>query len=143
VDTEGVIGSPVRDQVFTFSPAGRASFPVTVTGTATDAGGAQPGVTQVKVIVKNIEHVEYFCGAPGCGGGTGGTSPFGAAFTAVDATLAAPGASSTAWSLTFPVYDHPHTYSISAYAVDLDGQIDSTKAKVSRICVEDPGQACP
>lgn len=139
---ETTIGSPRPDQVFAF-PAGRASFLITVTGTATDPGGTHPGVARVRVIVRNIEHDEYFCGAPGCGGGTGGSFSYGAAFTTVDATLAGPGATTTTWSLTFPVYDHPHTYSIDAYAVDLDGHLDSTKATVARLCVVDPGQGCP
>lgn len=138
---ETTITSPRRRQVFAF-PAGRASFPVTVTGTATDPGGANPGVARVRVIVQNVEHNEYYCGAPGCSGGEGGSSYFRAAFTAVDATLDSPGATSTTWSLTFPVYAHPHNYTVSAYAVDLDGEADTTKARVSPVCVRDPGMDC-
>jgi len=56
--------------------------------------------------------------------------------------LASPDATSTGWSLTFPVYDHPHDYRITAWAIDRDGQADQTRAKVARFCVLDPGMAC-
>ena len=47
------------------------------------------------------------------------------------------------WRFTFPTYDHPHTYSITAWAVDRNGNPDPTRAVVSRICVRDVGGTCP
>jgi len=57
----------------------------------------------------------------------------------INAKLASPGATSTTWSLTFPTYDHPHKYRLTAWAVDDDGEVDSTKAVVKFICVKDLG----
>ena len=134
--------SPVRKEVFPFPTSGRTSFPITVEGTATDLAGAHPGVAHVKVVVKNIEHDEYYCGGLGCAGGSSEFSAFTPRHTTVLATLSDPGATSTSWTLTFPVYDHPHTYSITAYAVDRDGEADTTRARVSPICVRDDGGTC-
>jgi outer membrane protein assembly factor BamB len=109
---------------------------ITITGTATDSGGAHPGIAKVQVIVKNIQHSEYYCGpdpsqpAGGCWQAT--------SFTNL-ATLTSPGANSTNWSLTFQVYDHPHQYRITAFATDLDGETDPIRAVVNKICVNDPG----
>jgi outer membrane protein assembly factor BamB len=135
------IGSPRVDQLFTF-PNGRQSFNITITGTATDTMGTKPGVATVYVVVENLEHGEYFCGPPGCGGGeTGRWKPV---WFKVAATLANPGAKSTTWTLTFSTYDHPHTYSITAWAVDRNGNPDPFRATVSTICVKDPGATtCP
>jgi hypothetical protein len=36
-------------------------------------------------------------------------------------------------------YDHPHSYYVTAWAVDLDGEADQTHAQVSRFCVNDAG----
>ena len=49
----------------------------------------------------------------------------------------------TNWTTTFPTYDHPHKYRIAAWATDLDGQQDTSKAQVQRICVRDPGDLSP
>jgi hypothetical protein len=43
--------------------------------------------------------------------------------------LASPKATATAWTTRFPTYDHPHTYRIAAWATDLDGQPDTSKAQ--------------
>jgi outer membrane protein assembly factor BamB len=131
------IASPTRKQVFNFPPPGRVSFPITASGTATDSGGAHPGIAKVTVVVKNIEHAEYYCGPSGC---PGTPSVFWQTkYTTVLADLAQPGAVSTNWSYTFMTYDHPHKYSVTAWATDADGEVDTTKAKVSPICVRDPG----
>jgi outer membrane protein assembly factor BamB len=131
------ITSPVRKQVFNFPPSGGVSFPITVTGTATDSGGANPGIARVNTVIKNIEHSEYYCGSGGCPGNPGVF--WRPTYTVVPATLASPGATTTNWSLTFPTYDHKHKYSITAWAVDRDNEADPTKAKVSPICVRDAG----
>lgn len=135
---ETTITSPKRKQVFNL-PAAPQSINITVTGTATDPSGAQLGVQRVKVVIKNIEHSEYYCGPGGCPGATGESPYWTSKNTTVDAVLASPGASTTSWSLTFPTYDHRHKYSISAYAYDRDGEKDPTKARVSPICVRDQG----
>ena len=134
------ITEPAPSQVYYF-PTARDSFPITVRGHAVDSGGAHPGITKVVVTVMNIEHGEYFCGAPGCNGGAGSgeASEWTPTRTTVLATLASPGAPETDWTLTFPTYDHPHKYRITAYAQDADGEVDSTPAQVLRICVRDPG----
>ena len=126
---DSAITSPTRKQVFNFPPGSQQSFPITISGVASDAGGQNPGVREVVVVIKNIEHVEYFCGGPSC--------TWTPRFTKLYATLDRPGATSTNWSFTFSVYDHPHRYSITAWAVDRDGERDPTKAKVSPICVRD------
>jgi hypothetical protein len=131
------ITSPVRKQVFNFPPIGGVSFPITVTGTVTDSGGASPGIARVNTVIKNIEHSEYYCGSGGCPGNPGVF--WRPTYTVVPARLASPGAITTDWSLTFPTYDHKHKYSITAWAVDRDNEADPTKAKVSPICVRDAG----
>jgi hypothetical protein len=132
------ITSPTKDQTFVFPNDTRQSFPITVYGTATDTTGAHPGVASVKVVVRNTEHSEYWCGAPNCATGGG---QWQSAYVEVDATLASPGGTSTNWSLTFPSYDHPHNYRVTAAARDLDGEADVTKASVT-FCVRDRGFNC-
>jgi outer membrane protein assembly factor BamB len=116
---------------------GPATFPITAQGTATDSGGANPGIARVNVVITNIEHGEYYCGSSGCPGTPGVF--WRTRYTTLQATLAQPNASSTAWSLTFSVMDHAHKYSISAWATDRDGEVDPTKVRVSPICIRDPG----
>ena len=130
------VTSPIRKQVFNL-PTPPASFPITAQGTATDSGGATPGIAKVTVVVTNIEHGEYFCGSNGCPGTPG--IFWRTQYTTLQATLAQPNASSTAWSLTFSVMDHAHKYSISAWATDRNNEVDPTKMRVSPICVRDPG----
>jgi outer membrane protein assembly factor BamB len=140
------ITSPVYRQVFHFPLNAVGHFDcdspqppcaITITGTATDSGGAHPGVQQVRVTVRNIEHSEYYCGPnPSNLEGGGCWSPT----TVINsATLASPGATSTTWSLTFQAYDHPHKYRIVAWAVDKDGEQDPIRASVGRICLRVPG----
>jgi outer membrane protein assembly factor BamB len=128
---------PTRKQVFNFPPSGGVSFPVTAEGMATDGGGRTPGIASVNVVVTNIEHREYYCGPSGCPGAP--SVYWRPTYTVVQAVLTSPGATSTRWSLGFPVYDHAHKYSVSAWAVDRDGERDPTKARVSPICVRDAG----
>jgi outer membrane protein assembly factor BamB len=140
---ETSITSPVFKQIFHFPGGVRQSFPITVTGTATDPGGSQRGITAVKVVIKNIEHGEFYCGSNGCSSGGGESTAWRPVFTILDASLGNPGGNSTTWSITFPTYDHPHKYRITAWAFDADGEQDQTRAVVSRICVRDPGDnAC-
>ena len=130
------ITAPRRKQVFNL-PAPPATFAVTAQGTATDSGGATPGIARVTVVITNIEHGEYYCGPAGCPGTPG--VPWRTQYTTLQATLAQPNAPSTSWSLAFQVMDHAHKYSISAWATDRNGEVDPTKVRVSPICVRDPG----
>jgi len=130
------ISQPAPNQIFYF-PNGRQSFPITISGTATDTAGAHPGVARVQVAVLNIEHGEYYCGPAGCPSQPGVF--WRAKYISFKAALATPNATTTSWQTTFPTYDHPHKYRITAWATDLDKQIDTSKALVGRICVRDPG----
>jgi hypothetical protein len=132
---ETSITSPVFKQIFTFPGGIRQSFPITITGTATDPTGTNRGVAKVYIFVKNREHGEYYCGPAGCAGG----ALWSPTYRKLEATLASPGAASTTWSFTFPTYDHPHSYFVAAWAQDLNGEIDQTRATVQRFCVRDPG----
>jgi outer membrane protein assembly factor BamB len=142
------ITSPTQRQVFQFplNPSDSQRFncdspqppcTITITGTATDPGGAHPGIAKVQVIVKNIQHVEYYCG-PDASNLQGGGCWQATTFKNL-ATLTSPGAVSTNWSLTFQIYDHPHQYRITAWATDLDGESDPVRAVINKICVNDPG----
>jgi eukaryotic-like serine/threonine-protein kinase len=132
---------PKFKQVYYFPNGVRQAFAITITGTATDPGGANPGIGHVYLIIKNREHDEYFCGPGGCKT-PGGESPlWSPTYKRVEATLDSPGAVSTTWSYTFTTYDHPHSYYIAAWAVDLDKEVDTTRAQVSRFCVHDPGDS--
>ncbi len=68
---ETSISSPVFKQIFTFPGGVRQSFPITISGTATDPTGTNRGVAKVYIFVKNREHGEYYCGQAGCAGGSG------------------------------------------------------------------------
>jgi outer membrane protein assembly factor BamB len=129
------VTSPVFKQVFTFPGGTRQSFPITISGTASDPTGSNRGIAKVFIFVKNREHGEYYCGPAGCAGG----AQWSPNYRKLEATLADPGAASTTWTLTFPTYDHPHSYFVAAWAQDLDGEIDQTRATVQRFCVRDPG----
>ena len=135
------ITSPVFRQVF-HPPVDSSSnlfvvpYYITVSGTATDSGGANPGIDQVLVTVRNIEHAEYNCGPATAGTPEGCWQP---TLITQQATLANPGANSTSWSFRFPIYDHDHKYRIVAWAVDKDGEADPTRATIDRICVRHPG----
>jgi outer membrane protein assembly factor BamB len=135
------ITTPMQRQVFHFPTDANGdpihvSFPIDVEGTATDPFGTHPGVANVMMTITNDEHGEYYCGAAGCG-----TSGEGASWSPTQATLTfpvnPPGGTSTTWSMSFPVYDHEHTYTITAWAVDKDGWTDPTRASV-HVCVRPP-----
>jgi outer membrane protein assembly factor BamB len=136
------ITEPVRKEVFNFplNPDGTINhtpFPIDIAGTATDPGGTHVGIAAVYVTVKNIQHQEYYCGPAGC---PGDPSVFWAEHPVhFAADMDSPGAASTNWSASFPVYDHPHTYTIRVVAIDEDGERNTTKPSVGPICVNDPG----
>jgi PQQ-like domain/Bacterial Ig domain len=70
------ITSPTRKQVFNLSSP-PTTFPITAQGTATDSGGANPGIAKVTVVVTNIEHASTTAGpaaARGRRGSSGGPS---------------------------------------------------------------------
>ena len=131
--------TPALRQIFYFPNGVRQRFPVQLWGWASDFAGAHPGIAAVYVVVKNIQHAEYWCGAPGCAGGDGQSDDFTPTYSIVKATLSDPGSTTTGWAISFPVYDHPHSYRLIAYAVDNDGQVDPFRATVDRICVRDVG----
>ena len=56
-----------------------------------------------------------------------------------EATVSNPGGTSVTWSITFPTYDHPHSYYVAAWAQDADGLQDTTHAQLARFCVKDVG----
>lgn len=133
------ISAPKNKQVIHL-PDPATSIPITVEGTATDSGGSNIGVQNIRVVIQNTEHGEYYCGAAGCPG-----SPnvmWRTTFTRLTVAPANPGAATTTWTVTFPSYDHPHNYSVTAQAVDRDGEMDPSKARVSPICVRRPGEGC-
>jgi outer membrane protein assembly factor BamB len=135
------ITSPVFRQVF-HPPLNAATglfyvpYYIQVSGTATDSGGAHPGIAKVLISVRNIEHAEYNCGPATVSAPEGCWQP---TSTSRLATLASPGATSTNWTFQFPIYDHPHKYRIVAWAVDKDNEADPTRFVVGRICVRNPG----
>jgi outer membrane protein assembly factor BamB len=130
------IDSPLNDQLVYFPAPGQA-FTITVQGTATDTAGTKPGVAAVWIVIKNLEHNEYYCGAPGCGT-SGESSSWRPTYKKLSLPLDAPGATFTTWSMDFTTYDHPHNYRITAWAVDRDGYQDLVNPSI-RICVRDAG----
>jgi outer membrane protein assembly factor BamB len=132
-----VINVPVHKQVYNLA-AVPVPVPITVSGTATDTAGPHPGVAQVKLVVLNLQHTEYWCGAPGCAV-PGNPAQWTTVYSTVNVPLGTPGGRSTGFSITLPSYDHPHDYRVTAWAIDNDGNPDPFKANVSRICVRLPG----
>ena len=65
---ETTITSPLAKSVFHFPNNVRQVFTIPIAGTAVDSGGSLPGIAQVRVSIKNIEHSEYYCGPGGCPG---------------------------------------------------------------------------
>jgi hypothetical protein len=127
---ETSVTSPVFKQVFSFPDGVRQEFDIALAGQATDAAGPQPGVSRVYVTVKNREHGEWYCG-------TCAVKWRQTVYRNV-ATLADPDSTSTSWRLAMRAYDHPHSYYVSAWAVDRDGNEDATRAVLQRFCVRDP-----
>ena len=119
-------------------PNGRNVYPITVTGTATDTRGANPGVQRVYVEVRNSDHNEYYCGPAGCPGLPEGTL-WQPQWAQIEATLSNPGGTSTEWSIVFPTYDHPHNYRFRVKPVDRDGETSQGWIDGGKICVRDPG----
>lgn len=112
-----------------------------VEGTATDTAGARPGVASVWIVVKNLEHNEYYCGLAGCSS-SGESTSWQPTYKKLAVPLGSPGAQTTGWTFSFPTYDHPHNYRVTAWAVDLDGYQDLVNPTI-RICVRDAGgEAC-
>jgi outer membrane protein assembly factor BamB len=140
------ITSPMQDQIFSFPVDGSGNvqhihFPIPIRGSAVDTAGTPAGVSYVWIVIRNIEHDEYYCGPAGCGSAS--TTGWAPTWRKLKVVVASPGATSTSWSYSFPTYDHEHNYRITAWAVDANGQQDLTRAHV-RICVRDPGAAtCP
>ena len=130
------ITAPAAGAVIAFPGGVRQEFPVTIRGSASDPGGSVRGVLQVKVRVQNLDHGEYFCGPPGCN--SFGVSRWVPSVQAPLATLASPRANTTTWSITVPMYDHPHGYSITAWAVDEDGLVEQSRP-TRTFCVRDAG----
>ena len=134
---ETTIDEPVNKEVVHFPGGERQRFAVALRGTATDPGGARLGIKKVNVVVKNREHGEYWCGPAGCGDGT--SFDWSPTYKLLTATLVSPGAATTEWSLDVPVYDHPHSYFVMAWATDKDNEKDETRAMLGRFCVRDVG----
>ncbi len=137
---ETTITSPLSKSVFHFPNDVRQVFTIPIAGTAVDSGGSLPGIAQVRVSIKNIEHSEYYCGPAGCPGDP--THVWTSKFVSILATLASPGAVSTSWTSSFQTYDHPHNYAITAWAIDRNGERDPTNANVHPICVRDAKSGC-
>lgn len=111
----------------TVRPDGRLSYParqqavplttVQFAGTATD----NVGVTQVRVALKHVETGRWWSGS--------GSTGFSTSFRYWDATLDAPGATSTGWSWPW-MPRVPGTYRIQVQARDAAGNVDGTMPNV-------------
>lgn len=103
-----------------------ANTTITVKGMAKDTGGVTAGIRAVKVIVENLDHGEYFCGAPGCNAFSDDPNyRWTSAETAVSANYSSPN-----WSLSIPLYNHSHNYRVTAWAIDKDGKLDQSRTVV-------------
>jgi outer membrane protein assembly factor BamB len=131
-----VITAPAEGQVLHFPGGTRQEFSTTIRGSASDPGGTRRGVTKVMVVVQNLEHGEYFCKLPTCN--PFGDFPWTSAYNAQPATLASPGAATTNWSLPVLLYDHPHSYMVTAWAVDGNGHVEQSRP-TRTFCVRDAG----
>jgi outer membrane protein assembly factor BamB len=130
------ITAPTAGQVLHFPGGTRQEFTFTIKGTASDPGGSKRGVSRVMVVVQNLDHGEYFCKLPTCN--PFGDFPWTSGFNAQPATLASPGAASTNWSLPVLLYDHPHDYMVTAWAVDGNGHVEQSRP-TRTFCVRDTG----
>jgi hypothetical protein len=135
------ITAPANGEVRTFPGGVRDEFNVTVRGSAFDPGGSTRGIKEVRMIVQNLEHGEYYCGSPTCNVFAPDV-PWVPDAVSFKASLASPGANSTTWSGPVQVYDHPHRYLITAWAIDENGLIEQSRA-TSIFCVrDDPAPSC-
>ncbi|MDQ1519496.1 MAG: eukaryotic-like serine/threonine-protein kinase [Actinomycetota bacterium] len=134
------ITSPTANQTIVFPGGVPQTFNVTISGTASDSGGNTPGVAYVFATVENIDHGEWFCGAPGCN--RFGPSPWTGDYRTFQATLANPGAVSTSWSIVMPTYDHPHAYQATVWAQDRDGHVQQLRKPIT-FCVKTASGPCP
>ena len=104
-DPNGTVTSPTNNQVVQPGPR-------TFTGNATD----DVSVTNVRVAIRNVTTMQWW-------NGTG----WGSTFVNLEATLTAPGTTSTAWSLAWTVPTGTANYAIQVTAVDGTGKVDATK----------------
>ena len=54
------------------------------------------------------------------------------------AKLAVAGANTTTWSISVPMYDHPHSYMVTAWAIDENGLVEQSRP-TRTFCVRDQG----
>ena len=101
----GTVTSPTPNQVVQPGPR-------TFAGSATD----DVSVTNVRVAIRNVTTMQWW-------NGTG----WGTTFVNFEATLTAPGTTSTAWSLAWTVPTGTTNYAIQVTAVDGAGKVDATK----------------
>ena len=97
------------------SPTPNQSFPLgprTFTGNATD----DVSVTNVRVAIRNVTTMQWWNG-----------TAWQAAIVNFEATLTAPGTTSTGWSLTWSNPPAAGNYAIQVTAVDGTGKVDATK----------------
>jgi outer membrane protein assembly factor BamB len=127
---------PTDEEVFVLpNPIGPVTF--SASGDASDQPGADAGVQTVKVVILNRENNEYYCGSAGCPpGSTTTVSPdWASGFRSVAASLGSPGALSTTWTLTVVTPPVASNFKLQAWAVDVTGNADPTKAS-ARFCTK-------
>jgi hypothetical protein len=101
----GTVTSPTPNQVVLPGPR-------TFTGNATD----DVSVTNVRVAIRNVTTMQWW-------NGTG----WGTTFVNLEATLTAPGTTSTGWSLAWTIPSGTANYAIQVTAVDGTGKVDASK----------------
>jgi hypothetical protein len=109
VAPDGLAGTPTKNQVVTTATP-------TFTGTATD----DRGVTRVTLSIRNVSTLQYL--RPDGGWQAG--------FTQIESLLAAPGATSTGWSLVAPGSLPNGSYRYEVRAFDAANNLDPTRPSV-------------